>query len=229
MTVSKHTMGFGWVFIGCELIRREKKRMWNESLVLVSWPVCPPCQLLVSAWKQRCSVFASVSDCLVYAHFSFHDLDHMFDRFFSIFGFSLWSLRADRHLRCGIKLWADVLCVRGRECGSVCLSMCLYCHWGSDLCTCCYWPPIICWSRILAKANILVWWCWTNKHRPVNTSQGRYEGGELKEGCLTLSQHIHDPSDVCVVWVSAQFQSCASRKQYNCIIPAVSLTVKFSD
>lgn len=103
---------------------------------------------------------------------------HVSDRFFSIFGFSLWLSCADTHLKDGIKLWADVLCVRGRDCGSVCLSVYLYCHWGFDLCTRCYWPPLICWSRILTKTNILVWWCWTNKHQPVNISQGRYEGGE---------------------------------------------------
>lgn len=124
--------------------------------------------------------FCSVPDCLVCAHWSFCILTTCVWQIFGDFWFQslafvfwiapkMWNTVVDRCFQ--------VMCVRGRVCGSVCLCMSLHCHKGFDLCTSCYWLPLICWSKILTKTDILVWRWWTNKHQPVNISQGRYEGG----------------------------------------------------
>ena len=154
----------------------------SESILGQIWQVCAPCQLFVTAWLRGSCFYFSVwlfGMCTLWLSAC---QPHVSNRFFSIFGFNLWFLCANTHL----KMWNplvdkcfQVMCVSGRECGTVCLSLCLHCHRGFDLCTCCYWPPLICWSGILSKSNILVWWCWTNKHQPVNISQDRYEGGEV--------------------------------------------------
>ena len=116
--------------------------------------VCAHCQ---RGW-QRCSVFASVSDCLVCAHFA--SWPHVSHRSFRIFGFNLQFLCADVHLKYGLRLWTDVfrcVCVEGWVCVCVCIV--------TTVLT--FAPPavdclLMCWCRILTETDILVWWCWTN-------------------------------------------------------------------
>lgn len=123
----------------------------------------------------------------------------------SISGFRVLIFTSNVGTNCG-QMFSGHVCVRGRECRSVCLSMCLHCHEGFDLCTSCYWLPVICWSRILTNTDILVWRSWASKQQPVNISQGRYEGCDFTQQLQLQSLrpvspvlNIYGPSKVSVI------------------------------
>lgn len=163
--------------------------MFNRP-IQASRQVCATCCSVQTKWKQSCSV----SDHSVCAFFF---LAACVSQILGIIVFNSWLLCADMKLKYGIQLWTDVIRWCVDVAGSVCVCVCTVTK-VVIFCPCSYWPPVICWSKLLTETDLLVRRCWTNKQQPENISQGKNEGSEDLILILFLSQH-NEPSKIPLV------------------------------